>query len=178
MRLTFLCALAAARCAACPGDGNHTTLEDGLIPSKIFSSGAIHTIKHSFPLGSRRTGEIAVESMMSVVLAKDLLPAPVNLADVCHKDMSKASGESFEHICGRKKKEVARYARGPPILPSILVRTRMNPCGLPYRMIDGAHRICRLKEAGATQGCFYVPGGAKTHSASAARLRTGRGDAA
>ena len=98
MRLTFLCALAAARCAACPGDGNHTTLEDGLIPSKIFSSGAIHTIKHSFPLGSRRTGEIAVESMMSVVLAKDLLPAPVNLADVCHKDMSKAQsrGAGFE----------------------------------------------------------------------------------
>ena len=32
-------------------------------------------------------------------------------------------------------------------VPGIAVRSRQNPCGLPYRVVDGAHRLCAHKQA-------------------------------
>ena len=44
--------------------------------------------------------------------------------------------------------------RARPV-PGILVRSTQNPCSKPYRMVDGAHRICRMKAAGK-RGCFIT----------------------
>ena len=62
----------------------------------------------------------------------------------------------MEQICGRKFKDAARADRGPAQVPGILVRSTQNPCSKRYRMVDGAHRICRMKAAGISQGCFFV----------------------
>lgn len=32
-------------------------------------------------------------------------------------------------------------------IPTIVMRSTDNPCRRPYRMLDGAHRMCRLKHA-------------------------------
>ena len=34
-----------------------------------------------------------------------------------------------------------------PAVPGIAVRSQQNPCGLPYRVVDGAHRLCAHKQA-------------------------------
>ena len=31
------------------------------------------------------------------------------------------------------------------LVRALLVRTAENPCKLPYRLVDGAHRLCKLK---------------------------------
>jgi hypothetical protein len=85
----------------------------------------------------------------------------------------------LDAICGRKLGELDHMTRGRAQLPSIIVETRINPCGRRYTMMDGMHRICRLKRAGATRGCFYVLSEDQAYEATTkldpaeARKRTG-----
>jgi hypothetical protein len=53
-----------------------------------------------------------------------------------------------------------RYGRADPSVPGILARTSINPCGKPFRMIDGAHRMAKLTlESNITASLFYVLNG-------------------
>jgi hypothetical protein len=106
--------------------------------------------------GPGSDGAIYTEDMFRLVLERDLAPVTLPLADVCHKDMSRAGNESLGAICGRKAADARRNARGPAELPGVVVETSRNPCGLRYRMLDGSHRICRLKQGGAAAGRYYV----------------------
>ena len=49
-----------------------------------------------------------------------------------------------------------RYKDADTRFPGILVKGAPNPDNLPYRMIDGAHRITKLTQWGRCKGNFYV----------------------
>lgn len=132
-------------------DGEHIKLEDGNLPSEIFLGR--HVIRTPWTLGTYTNNVITVEDMYRVILKKKLHPEPVDFKDICHKDMP---GTSLEAICGRKFSQQERSDRGPPAVPGILVRSTDNPCASPFRMVDGAHRICKRKAAGFARGCFFV----------------------
>ena len=134
-------------------DGEHIKLDDGNLPSEIFLGR--HTIKKPWTLGKYDNNVITVEDMYRIILKRRLHPVSVDFREICHKDMG-PTNQSMEQICGRKFKDAARADRGPAQVPGILVRSTQNPCSKPYRMVDGAHRICRMKAAGISQGCFFV----------------------
>ena len=50
-----------------------------------------------------------------------------------------------------------RYIRGVDLdFPPIVVRNAPNPSGKKYRMIDGKHRMMKMKELGLAHATFYV----------------------
>lgn len=49
-----------------------------------------------------------------------------------------------------------RYFGCDPSVPAIVVKGANNPYGLPYRLIDGKHRVQRLWDEGTLEGLFYV----------------------
>lgn len=49
-----------------------------------------------------------------------------------------------------------RYQKADPKHPGILVKGMPNPKNLPYRMVDGRHRLVKMKRQGVTVGRFYV----------------------
>ena len=77
----------------------------------------------------------------------------VPLLSVCHR-MMQSSEDALSHnaltnqtlgrVCGRSFGEPRRMATACTSVPGIVVRSP-NRCGLPYFMLDGAHRTCRLK---------------------------------
>ena len=132
-------------------DGEHIKLDDGNLPSEIFLGR--HTIKKPWSLGKYDNNVITVEDMYRIILKRRLHPVAIDFRDICHKDMG-PTNQSIESICGRKFKDAARADRGPAQVPGILVRSTQNPCSKPYRMVDGAHRICRMKAAVLREGVF------------------------
>jgi hypothetical protein len=86
-----------------------------------------------------RTGKIPLRSVAPLLVGR--IAESLCLKDVCHRDRV-ASQERFE-ACD------TRY-------PPIVVRAMENPCGKPYRLIDGNHRIHRLKAEGRSRAMFYV----------------------
>ena len=97
-----------------------------------------------------------MRSIFEHIAATGLQPQPAPLAHVCHKGMATADdaavdglptdgAKGLRRICGARLREASRMAYACPSVPGILVRTEQNPCGLPYRMVDGAHRICAFK---------------------------------
>ena len=134
-------------------DGEHIKLDDGNLPSEIFLGR--HTIKKPWTLGKYDNNVITVEDMYRIILKRRLHPVSVDFREICHKDMG-PTNQSMEQICGRKFKDTTRADRGPSTVPGILVKSTQNPCSKPYRMVDGAHRICKMKAAGVKRGCFFV----------------------
>tara|TARA_R100000005_G_C4842388_1_gene113156 strand:+ start:77 stop:484 length:408 start_codon:yes stop_codon:yes gene_type:complete len=53
--------------------------------------------------------------------------------------------------CGGK-----RYQECDVSYPGIVVETIINPFGKKYRMLDGKHRIMKLREQGVERSMFYV----------------------
>ena len=135
--------------------GGSLAAEDGEIRASTILRG-YHKLSREWPLAGRTDGYVYVEDMYAVILRKRLTTQRVDLGKVCHKDMSSDPSLSIDKVCGRKDANAERNARGAADVPGVLVRDGDNPCGLKYRMIDGAHRICRLKHAGETSGAYFV----------------------
>ena len=72
-------------------------------------------------------------------------PVLVDFSEICHKGMDKEDPH-----------ELQRYDKCNPRFPGIIVEGMPNYKNRKYRMIDGKHRIRKLKNAGANQGLFYV----------------------
>ena len=87
---------------------------------------------------------------------RDLRPRTLALSDICHKDQTGSESESVDTYCARQQGSAKRAGRGPADVPGIVVESRANPCGARFTMLDGAHRICRLKQGGAAAGRFFV----------------------
>ena len=77
----------------------------------------------------------------------DRAPTVVPFKQVCAKP-----GDWF----GRDDFSGERYEKADTSIPGMLVAGMPNPCGLPYRMIDGRRRMQKLREAGRVSGPFVV----------------------
>ena len=105
---------------------------------------------------------IQVEDMMWHVIGAQLMPQRVPLSLICHKGREKTGGaprlantsrmgspsairNALLEDCAVKLAEPHRMQRADALVPSILTRSHDNPCGLPYRMLDGSHRACGQK---------------------------------
>ena len=97
--------------------------------------------------GKKRNGRseyvIQVLQMLFTIAKLKLKPQQILVREICQKDMDvkRLWSRSFCYF----KKNSRRMAKACPSIPGVLVETSQNPCGLPYRMIDGAHRLCALK---------------------------------
>ena len=135
-------------------DGEHIKLDDGNLPSEIFLGR--HTIKKPWTLGKYENNVITVEDMYRIILKKKTAPRlgrlPGNLPQGHGSHESIHRIYMWAQVQGRN----TRSDRGPAQVPGILVGRRRILVSLPYRMVDGAHRICRMKAAGISQGCFFV----------------------
>ena len=49
-----------------------------------------------------------------------------------------------------------RFEQADPNYPGLIIRNMPNPCGLPFRMIDGRRRLEKLRRKGAESGEFIV----------------------
>lgn len=91
------------------------------------------------PLDANRTWLIWIEPVVERTL--DRLPVMLDFEQVCHR---------------REVVSAERLAACDPEIPGIVLRAAANPCGLPYRLIDGNHRVHRLRGAGQMCGPFFV----------------------
>jgi hypothetical protein len=98
-----------------------------------------------------RRGEgfhVRVGAAINHIVERRLRPRNVPLTRICHKGMKRASDEltaRLERDCGARLATVERMQHVCARVPGVLVRSSQNPCGTPYRMIDGAHRLCAHK---------------------------------
>ena len=129
-------------------------LDAQIVPSKMLVGW--HSLSPEWPVGDRVEGAITAEDMAWQIYDLGLTPQVIALKDICHKDMTRAAGESLTKICGRKTNDTKRAGRGPPEVPGILLRSKTNPCRLPFTMLDGAHRICKLKTSGTRSSSYFV----------------------
>ena len=70
-----------------------------------------------------------------------IIPVELDLKHVSHKSLV--------------DKNSIRYLSANTTYPMIVTEMQ-NPHNLPYRMIDGQHRIHKLKESQCTTGMFYI----------------------
>ena len=125
--------------------------------------GGVHHVLHSWhklsttwPVGNKTSGKITIEDLIRSAWKRDLRPRTLALSDICHKDQTGRESESVDTYCARQQGSAKRAGRGPADVPGIVVESRANPCGARFTMLDGAHRICRLKQGGAAAGRFFV----------------------
>ena len=125
--------------------------------------GGVHHVLHSWhvcsstwPVGTKTRGKITIEDLVRSAWKRDLRPRTLALSDICHKDQTGNESESVDTYCARQQGSAKRAGRGPADVPGIVVESRANPCGARFTMLDGAHRICRLKQGGAAAGRFFV----------------------
>ena len=93
---------------------------------------------------------------------RNLLPVPIDIASICHKGMdstntpegeegSRQTGLPWRNACQEKLRSTTRLSSSCIDIPGIIIASPRppmrvnNPCHLPYRMVDGAHRICLRK---------------------------------
>lgn len=90
-----------------------------------------------------RGGYVIQTFQMLFTIAKlKLKPQQIRVREICQQDMD-VKGLWSRSFCYWKHSR--RMANACPSIPGVLVETSQNPCGLPYRMIDGNHRLCALK---------------------------------
>ncbi|KAL3815417.1 hypothetical protein ACHAXA_009162 [Cyclostephanos tholiformis] len=103
----------------------------------------------------------------------NLLPVPIDVASICHKGMKSPNNARTDHdddddagggstlppghrwrghdACIEQLRSTARVSSSCIDIPGIVVANPNppmkvnNPCHLPYRMVDGAHRMCLRK---------------------------------
>ena len=97
----------------------------------------------------------------------NLLPVPIDIASICHKGMNSTNTpEGGGHLsderqsagllpwrdaCLEKLASTTRVSSSCIDIPGVIIANPTppmrvnNPCHLPYRMVDGAHRICLRK---------------------------------
>ncbi len=79
-------------------------------------------------------------------LIKDRDPELIDFSDICHKPMLEP--DYTEHS--------RRYKACNEKIPGVVVEGMANPENLRYRMIDGKHRIHKLKNLNVDKSQFYV----------------------
>lgn len=115
-----------------------------------------HTCKVTAAYGDWRIHEVSMSQYVYINLPDLVLPKePVELSlfDIAWKG---------KHLPGKFKGENCICCQGVRYLdcdtsyPGIVVEGINNPYKLPYRLIDGKHRVQRLRDSGEKTGLFYV----------------------
>ena len=93
--------------------------------------------------------KIVVDLLLEIVEFQEV----VNFSDIAFKGIDKPLTSRRENCacCDGK-----RYVNCDPSIPGILIKDGPNPFDLPYRMVDGKHRIERLIARGETESLFNV----------------------
>jgi len=108
----------------------------------VRSSASFHVIQgdwHLPPLDRQRTWLVWIEPLFERTTARPAIQLP------------------FDAVCYRRKcMEEKRLAACDPDVPGLVLEGAANPCGLPYRLIDGNHRLHRQMRAGLREGWFFV----------------------
>jgi hypothetical protein len=78
------------------------------------------------------------------IYRRGLAPRTLPLSDVSNR------------ILRAEQMFTTRYEHADASFPMLAVEGAPNPDGKPFRVLDGRHRICRLRERGATTGQFFV----------------------
>jgi len=64
---------------------------------------------------------------------------------------------AFAEVCFQERvASTARYERCNTAFPGIVLAAAPNPCNRPYRLVDGNHRVHKLRTQGAQEGRFFV----------------------
>eukprot|EP00929_Paragymnodinium_shiwhaense_P046130 TRINITY_DN23497_c0_g1_i3.p1 TRINITY_DN23497_c0_g1~~TRINITY_DN23497_c0_g1_i3.p1 ORF type:complete len:291 (+),score=59.65 TRINITY_DN23497_c0_g1_i3:52-873(+) len=139
--------------------------QDAEVDWKQLLAGA-HTWDDNWDLGQRMTPEtdgcIRISDMIELLVKKFRKPSVVSLAEICHKpmylDAFRGLDDPSMEYCDDPDMSPERWERSCPLVPGILAEGVENPCGARYRMLDGRHRICKLKKqaSAVTHARFYV----------------------
>jgi len=71
----------------------------------------------------------------------------IAFGDICAKPGDWFGGDDFSG---------PRFETAETQYPGLMVRGMPNPCGRPYRMIDGRRRMEKLRRSGVSSGQFFV----------------------
>jgi hypothetical protein len=105
-----------------------------------------HTMFGDWALPGRPNSYIALGDFAKACL-HGKGPTRVTLTEICVKPGDWFGTNDFSGL---------RFEKADPRYPGILVRDMPNPCGLPYRMIDGRRRLEKIRRCGETSSLFYV----------------------
>lgn len=140
-----------------------------------------HSWEENWDLGPRMTNPDSCLQVWPVLrlLAKDRRkPQLLPLDQVCHKPMHMDGLGGLEDASasycgdptesgnvtgqGRRRRTLSNFHKridaACPLVPGIVAMGAPNPCGARYRMLDGRHRVCKLKRLTPeqTHAWFYV----------------------
>ena len=112
-----------------------------------------HTWDPSWDLGPKMTedtdGSLLLGRVVDLLLKSPRSPQKIGFDRLCHKPMHLDAYPGLESpnaaYCHDEDISPQRYSAACPLVPGIVAEGAPNPCGAPYRMLDGRHRICKLK---------------------------------
>lgn len=103
--------------------------------------------------------EVPILEMLLGLANRNAVPHLLPLAEVCHRPMYQGpyGGIDDPTVCTHKM-DPRRLAHACPLVPAIAVEGMRNPCSSRFRMMDGRHRICKLKCSvpEASHSWFYL----------------------
>ena len=89
----------------------------------------------------------------NIIQIADSAPlATIDFSQICRLDMYQAVTEKREccRCCGGQGVHLADISK-----PGIVLRAK-NPAGLPYRLLDGRHRVWAMEALGYKQALFRI----------------------
>lgn len=105
-----------------------------------------HSCVHQWQINGR---EMKIRMENVAPLLEDREPVIVDHDEICWKFK--------ENPMRRRDTSRDRYDKANVMIPGIIAEGAPNPCNLKYRMIDGVHRITKLKiETNYTKSKFFI----------------------
>ena len=118
---------------------------------------SFHTVQKPWHLAldgvaSEEDSCIWIHDVVEMLLRKPRDPKVISVLEVCHKPMHHQGSSGLEDATGSycddpdfDVMDEGRWERACPLVPGIVAEGALNPCASRFRMIDGRHRICKLK---------------------------------
>ena len=120
----------------CVNAENDTACDDIAIPGIVKN---VHTMyaTNGWAMGPFDAHFVPVQDLLKTIYEHRIRPVEIALEQVCYKGMGR---------CEEKLRNKMRVNWACTDIPGILVKSSQhaNPCGKPYRMLDGGHRICKM----------------------------------
>ena len=107
-----------------------------------------HTMRAAFAWRGR-VSQITIRALRPLLLPGRLRWVP--LASISHKPLAPGTHPGHQSQASRLRMADTR-------VPGIVVEGMDNPHRLPFRLIDGNHRLAKMRGAGWAQGYAHVPG--------------------
>lgn len=105
-----------------------------------------HSMYGDWALGDTPFSYLDISALVNLRSFKDVARV-VKIRDICAKPGNWFGSNDFQG---------SRFEAADPKFPGLLVRNMPNPCGLPFRMMDGRRRLHKLQQQGRRTAIFYV----------------------